>query len=57
MTKQLQRLWEDELGQDMVEYALLLVLLTLVVIAALRILGPTISTFFNNVSDNLNSVT
>ena len=57
MTKQLQRLWEDDLGQDLVEYALLVVLLTLAVLASLRVIGPTISTFFNNVSDNLNSVT
>jgi Flp pilus assembly pilin Flp len=57
MKQQFQRLWLDEAGQDMVEYALLLVLLTLVVIAALRILGPVIGGFFNEVSDNLNSVT
>jgi pilus assembly protein Flp/PilA len=56
MTQQIRRLWTDDSGQDMVEYALLLVLLTLVVIVALRILGPTISGFFNNVSNNLNSV-
>lgn len=56
MTQQIRRLLTDESGQDLVEYALLLVLLTLVVIAALRLLGPTIAGFFNNVSDNLNSV-
>jgi Flp pilus assembly pilin Flp len=56
MTQQFRRLWTDESGQDLVEYALLLVLLTLVVIAALRILGPTIAGFFNEVADNLNSV-
>lgn len=57
MKQQFRRLWTDDAGQDLVEYALLLVLLTLVVIAALRILGPVIGTFFNDVSDNLNSVT
>lgn len=56
MTEQIRRLWADDSGQDMVEYALLLVLLTLVVIVALRILGPTIAGFFNELSDNLNSV-
>ena len=56
MTQQIRRFWTDESGQDLVEYALLLVLLTLVVIAALRLLGPTIAGFFNNVSGNLNSV-
>ena len=57
MRQQFRRLWTDDSGQDMIEYALLLVLLTLVVIVALRILGPTISGFFNDLSDNLNSVT
>ena len=57
MKQQFRRLWVDESGQDLVEYALLLVLLTLVVIAALRVLGPIIGGFFNDVSDNLNSVT
>ena len=53
MNQQIRSLWADESGQDLVEYALLLVLLTVVVIAALRILGPAIATVFNNVSDNL----
>jgi len=56
MTQQIRRLWTDESGQDMVEYALLLVLLTLVVIVALRIMGPIIAGFFNEVSDNLNAI-
>ena len=56
MKQLIRRLWTDDSGQDLVEYALLLVLLTLVVIAALRILGPTIAGFFNNISGNLNSV-
>ena len=56
MKQQIRRFWTDESGQDLVEYALLLVLLTLIVVAALRLLGPTIANFFNNVSGNLNSV-
>ncbi len=56
MMQQIRRLWTDESGQDMVEYALLLVLLTLVVIVALRIIGPVIAGFFNDVSDNLNNI-
>ena len=56
MTQALLRLWTDESGQDLVEYALLVVLLTLVVIAALRLIGPTISGFFNDVTSNLEGV-
>ena len=56
MKQQIRRLWTDESGQDMVEYALLVVLITLVVIIALRIMGPVIAGFFNDVSDNLNAI-
>ncbi len=46
-------LWADESGQDLVEYALLVALIAIVVIAALRILGPIIATVFNNIATNL----
>ena len=49
-------LWADESGQDLVEYALLVALIAIVVIAAIRILGPIIGTVFNNISSNLNNV-
>jgi len=42
-----------EKGQGLVEYALILVLIAIVVIAALVILGPTISNVFNKISNNL----
>lgn len=49
-------LWADESGQDLVEYALLVALIAIVVIAAIRILGPIIAGVFNTISDNLNTV-
>jgi pilus assembly protein Flp/PilA len=49
-------LWADESGQDLVEYALLVALIAIVVIAAIRILGPIIANVFNDISDNLNTV-
>ncbi len=45
-----------EKGQGLVEYALILVLVAIVVIAALIILGPTIANVFNKISANLNAV-
>ena len=45
-----------EKGQGLVEYALILVLIAIVVIAALVILGPTISNVFNEISGNLQGV-
>jgi Flp pilus assembly pilin Flp len=56
MIQRLRRFLTDDSGQDLVEYALLLVLLTIVVIGALQLLGPTIGEFFNEVSSNLNDV-
>ncbi len=44
---------EDEEGQTLVEYGLLLALIAIVVIAALLILGPIVSQVFTNVGTNL----
>ncbi len=49
-------LWADESGQDLVEYALLVALIAIIVIAALRLLGPIIATVFNNISDLIHPV-
>ena len=44
---------EDEDGQTLVEYGLLLALLAIVVIVALLFLGPIVSGIFQNVGDTL----
>ena len=51
-----KNLWVDESGQDLVEYALLVALIAIVVIAALRLLGPIIATVFNNIGTELQGV-
>lgn len=43
--------WEQ--GQSMVEYALILVLVTLVVISVLVLFGSQISSEFQNIANNL----
>ena len=53
MLAPVQALWKDESGQDLVEYALLVALIAIVVIAALRILGPIIANVFNNIGNTL----
>ncbi len=45
-----------EKGQGLVEYALILVLVAIVVIAALMILGPIIGNTFSTINNSLNSV-
>lgn len=42
-----------EEGQGLVEYALILVLVAIVVIAVLTLLGPIIGNFFSNVNSGL----
>ncbi len=45
-----------EKGQGLVEYALILVLVAIVVIAALMILGPVIGNIFSTINNSLNRV-
>jgi pilus assembly protein Flp/PilA len=42
-----------EKGQGLVEYALILVLVAVVVIAILALLGPAIANIFNNIINNI----
>ncbi len=46
----------EERGQGLVEYALILVLVAIVVIAALMILGPILGNTFSTINASLNSV-
>ena len=43
----------EEKGQGLVEYALILVLVAIVVIAALTILGPIIGNIFSEINNSL----
>jgi pilus assembly protein Flp/PilA len=45
-----------EKGQGLVEYALILVLVAIVVIAALMVLGPIIGNVFSKVNSSLSRV-
>ncbi|MFN3491635.1 MAG: Flp family type IVb pilin [Anaerolineales bacterium] len=45
-----------EKGQGLVEYALILVLVAIVVIAALMILGPLIGNVFSKINSSLGNV-
>lgn len=44
---------DDEEGQTLVEYGLLLALIAIIVIVALLFLGPIVSQIFQNVGENL----
>ena len=49
----LKNLWVEEEGQDLVEYALLIVLVALGAVVAMRALASAISNAFNNAAQNL----
>jgi pilus assembly protein Flp/PilA len=53
--KRLLRLWEEEKGQDLVEYALLLVLISLGAVVSMRSLASAISDAYSNAAGNLTS--
>jgi pilus assembly protein Flp/PilA len=51
----LAKLWNEEEGQDLTEYALLLVLLALAAIGSLSTLATAINSTFSNAALNLNT--
>ncbi len=55
MKKLLSRLWNEEGGQDLTEYALLLALVALGAIAAMQGLGSAINQAFAGASTTLTS--
>jgi pilus assembly protein Flp/PilA len=53
MSEQLRMIWAEEAGQDLAEYALLILLIALIVIAAIRFLGQAVSNVYSNLGTNL----
>ena len=57
MNNLLKRLWNEEEGQDLVEYGLLVVLIALFAIGAMSGLATGISKAFSTAAGNLTSAT
>jgi len=57
MKNLLMRLWREEEGQDLTEYALLLVLLSLAAVVFLGPLATAINAVFSNAAANLTTTT
>jgi Flp pilus assembly pilin Flp len=53
MNKMIQRFIRDEAGQDIIEYALLAAFISIIAIAAIKLIGPQVSTYFHNVQTSL----
>lgn len=49
----MKNFFKDESGQGMVEYGLILALISIAAIAALRMIGPKITEFFNSADEAL----
>lgn len=49
----LLRLWKEEQGQDLVEYALLVVLISMGALAAMHTLASAVSDSFSNAAENM----
>jgi Flp pilus assembly pilin Flp len=55
MMKIIKRLWTEEEGQDLLEYALLIVLIVLVAAALISPLGATIGNVYTNANNTLST--
>jgi len=55
MKKHLMKLWKDEEGQDLTEYALLLVLIALAAIVVMSNLGSAVNVVFSAGASTLSS--
>ena len=56
MKNMLKKLWQEEEGQDLVEYGLLVVLIALFAIAAMGSLATAVSSVFSQAATNLTAV-
>jgi Flp pilus assembly pilin Flp len=57
MRELLNRLWEEEVGQDLTEYALLVVLIALAAVGAIKGLATAISATFTSIAGALSTPT
>ena len=53
MVKLFRLLRDDESGQDLAEYAILMALIVVVVIVALKLFGPAVGNAFNDVATDI----
>ena len=52
-----ERLWFEETGQDLTEYALLIVLIALALVTSIQPFASAIQSVFSNAATNLNGQT
>ncbi len=57
MKEMIRKMWHDDNGQDMVEYALIAGLVSIIAVVAVTSAGVSINTVWTNVSNALSSAT
>lgn len=50
----LNRLWSDDEGQDIAEYAVMLAVILVIVVGTVRLIGSNANNVFSNVASSLN---
>ena len=49
----LRKLWNDDQGQDVAEYAVMLAVILVIVIGTVKLIGTNANSTFSNVASNL----
>ena len=53
MTSLVHKLWREDLGQDIAEYAVMLAVILVVVVGTIRLVGSHANTVFSNVASTI----
>lgn len=53
MLKLMQRLWSEDSGQDIAEYAVMLAVILVLVVGTVRLIGSNANTVFSNVASSI----
>jgi Flp pilus assembly pilin Flp len=53
MLKLIQRLWSEDAGQDIAEYAVMLAVILVLVVGTVRLIGSNANTVFSNVASSI----
>jgi Flp pilus assembly pilin Flp len=53
MTRLLRRLWSDEQGQDIAEYAVMLAVVLVIVVGTIRLIGGNANNVFSSVASSV----
>lgn len=53
MTSRFWRLWSDDEGQDIAEYAVMLAVILVLVVGTIRLIGSNANTVFSNAASSI----